>query len=233
MLTSYASSSAGNLYAVSDGETKILLECGLPFKRLSALLGHHVTDYAACFISHEHNDHAYHQGDQNTALELSKRGLPIYCHPDTAKALEIEAEADFMAPGACQRVGSLVVTAIEAHHDVPCNGYLIGSIRTGEKLLFAIDTMYIKARFSGLTEIAVECNFSFEAMRSDDAPASLKRRIMDSHMAVETFLQFCAANDMARVKQIHLLHMSNDRGNADLFRRMVQEATGCPTEVCK
>jgi phosphoribosyl 1,2-cyclic phosphodiesterase len=52
-------------------------------------------------------------------------------------------------------------------------------------------------------------------------------------MAVETFLQFCKANDMSRVRNIHLLHMSNDRGNAEIFRRMVQEATGIPTEVCK
>ena len=225
MLTSYASSSAGNLYAVSDGQTKILLECGEPYKRLSALLGHRVMEHAACFISHEHGDHAA------AAAELARRGMPIYCHPQTAAALGIEANT--MLPGDTVSIGSLTVRAIEAKHDVPCLGYLIGSAATNEKLLFAIDTCYLPNRFHRLTEIAVECNYSLELMRQDDAPASLKRRIMQSHMAVETFLEFTKANDMSRVRQIWLLHMSSDRGNAGLFRQMVQEATGCPTEVCE
>lgn len=227
MLTSYASSSAGNLYTVSDGETKIILEAGVPFRRLSALLGHHVLDHAACFITHQHDDHA------QAAAELARRGMPLYCHEDTARALGLEAEADFMLPGVCQRIGSLVVMAIEAKHDVACLGYIIQSVRTGERLLFALDTCYLPNRFAGLTEIAVECNYSRELMRQDDAPASLKKRIMRSHMAVETFLDFTKANDMSRVRKIWLLHMSSDRGNAELFRRMVQEATGIPTEVCK
>lgn len=36
LLTPYASSSAGNLYEVFDGETRLLLECGLPLRALQA-----------------------------------------------------------------------------------------------------------------------------------------------------------------------------------------------------
>jgi phosphoribosyl 1,2-cyclic phosphodiesterase len=225
MFHSLASSSSGNLYVVNDGETKVLLECGLVYTKLAALLGHHVLAHAACFISHEHSDHA------TAAWALAHRGMPIYCHPDTGRALGLVPAAE-MLPGVTQCVGSLVVTAIEARHDVPCVGYIVYSKRTGEKLLFAIDTCYIPNKIGpGLTEVAVECNYSMELMRDDDTPPAVKRRIMGSHMAVETFLGFCQANDLGRVRKIWLLHMSNERGDAELFKRMVQEATGIPTEV--
>lgn len=40
--TSLASSSRGNAYVVSDGETTLLLECGLSFRELQKRLGYGV-----------------------------------------------------------------------------------------------------------------------------------------------------------------------------------------------
>ena len=56
--TSLASSSRGNAYVVSDGETTLLLECGLSFKELQKRLGYGVVDITACLVSHEHQDKA-------------------------------------------------------------------------------------------------------------------------------------------------------------------------------
>ena len=53
-----ASSSHGNAYIVDDGATRILIECGVSFKRLQQLSGFQLADLSACFISHEHKDHA-------------------------------------------------------------------------------------------------------------------------------------------------------------------------------
>lgn len=49
-----ASSSHGNAYVVSDGHTSILLECGIPFRKLQKALGFRMGDIMACFVSHEH-----------------------------------------------------------------------------------------------------------------------------------------------------------------------------------
>ena len=70
--TSIASSSKGNCYVVGDGETAVLLECGLPFRRIKQALGFDLSSIRACLISHEHQDHA------KSAEALVKSGAPVF-----------------------------------------------------------------------------------------------------------------------------------------------------------
>ena len=49
--TSLASSSRGNAYVVSDGETTLLLECGLSFKELQKRLGYGVAALGGLLIA--------------------------------------------------------------------------------------------------------------------------------------------------------------------------------------
>ena len=49
---SLASSSKGNAYVLSDGDTTLLLECGLTFKELHKRLGYHMADHTATLVSH-------------------------------------------------------------------------------------------------------------------------------------------------------------------------------------
>jgi hypothetical protein len=51
---SFASSSHGNLYTVSDGTTALIIECGIPYKKLNQSLGFELKNYAACLLSHSH-----------------------------------------------------------------------------------------------------------------------------------------------------------------------------------
>ena len=73
----------------------------------------------------------------------------------------------------------------------------------------------------------VECNHSRELLTASDLPESEKRRILNTHMSIEVFVDFLHANDLNKVKCIHLLHMSNERGDAEDFKRTVQEESGC------
>ncbi|MFQ9125705.1 MAG: MBL fold metallo-hydrolase [Butyricicoccaceae bacterium] len=59
----------GNAYVVSDGETTLLLECGLSFRELQKRLGYGVADITACLVSHEHQDHA------KAAAQMLKAGV--------------------------------------------------------------------------------------------------------------------------------------------------------------
>ena len=86
--TSLASSSRGNAYVVSDGETTLLLECGLTFKELQKRLGYGVAGITACLVSHEHQDHAKAAAQMPlpTRMQWMRRtssGQERYCGSDT------------------------------------------------------------------------------------------------------------------------------------------------------
>ena len=53
-IDSLASSSAGNVYVVSDRDTTLLLECGVTYKKLLKLTGFEISRFAACLVSHSH-----------------------------------------------------------------------------------------------------------------------------------------------------------------------------------
>ena len=48
------SSSSGNAYIVSDGNTSLLLECGLPIREMQIKSNFRVAHADACLISHLH-----------------------------------------------------------------------------------------------------------------------------------------------------------------------------------
>lgn len=49
-----ASGSSGNCYLIDDGRTKLLLEAGIPFKKIRQELDWKTSELAGVLISHEH-----------------------------------------------------------------------------------------------------------------------------------------------------------------------------------
>ena len=76
----------------------------------------------------------------------------------------------------------------------------------------------------------VECNYSLDILkRNVDAgtvPKELKTRILKSHFSLENVKQFLRANDLSKVQEIWLLHLSDGNSNAERFKREIQELTG-------
>ena len=176
--TSLASSSRGNAYVVSDGETTLLLECGLSFKELQKRLGYGVADITACLVSHEHQDHA------KAAAQMLKAGVPVYMSEGTAAAHKDAMDAaHLIRAGEVLRFGHLTVVPFRTYHNVeePL-GFLIEDGRTKERLLWAVDTANLGVTADRLTYIAVECNYEESLLdRSDRIPSVLKERIRHSH----------------------------------------------------
>jgi phosphoribosyl 1,2-cyclic phosphodiesterase len=224
MFHSYASSSQGNLYSATDGRTSLLLECGLPIQRISYLLD--LRQIAAALISHEHGDHA------QAAPDLLRRGIPVWCSAGTARKCGIEADAERAQAGKPFKVGTFTVYPFETKHDAaePLGFYICSAL--GPRLLFATDTYYLPNRFAGMSEIAVECNYSMDLLRQSNRPDEAKKRVLRSHMSLDTVLGFLQANDLSRVEKIWLLHMSDEHGHAEAAKRAVQEITGKVVEIC-
>src|SRR5690606_20594303 len=114
-------------------------------------------------------------------------------------------------------------------------GFLLHSRASNERLLYATDTYYIRYKFPGLTHIMVECNYAadilYENVKRGAVPEVLKNRLLTSHFSLENVKEFLKANDLSRVQEIWLLHLSDGNSDEERFKREVQALTGKPTYV--
>ena len=110
-------------------------------------------------------------------------------------------------------------------------------IATGEKLLYFTDTFFLKWKFVGVTHIIGEVNYDSETMweKVNDGytPPARAKRLFQSHMSLEHFLDFLHANDLSKLKQIYICHISSDHGNQERIMEAVQRATGAEVYICK
>lgn len=229
MIKPLASSSGGNAYLIG-GRSPLLLDCGLPYRQLQKATGYQLSGLAGCLLSHEHRDHS------KAAKDLMGAGVDLYASQGTAEALGLDHHRLHIIQARQQfRVGDWTVLPFELEHDAkePV-GFLLA---TGEeKILYATDTFYIRYRFRGLTHILLEVNFAqdiLDANVESGLSSAHRRRVMRSHMSLETAKDFFRANDLSNVREIWLCHLSDGNSDAERFRREIQALTGKPVYVAK
>lgn len=227
-----ASSSKGNCYYVSDGVTGILIECGVPVKTIQIALNFKLSDIKGCIASHNHSDHI------KSAKELMERGIDVYASKGTIDACNLSGHrVHAVEPLKEFSVGTFNILPFDVEHDAaePL-GYLVVSTITREKLLFACDLYYTKYTFKGLTHIMIEANYSLDILQqnieSDSGMGARKSRILESHMSIDNLEDMLKANDLSRVQQIYLIHMSSDNGDPEGFKDRIQRLTGAEVYVC-
>ncbi|MHB1421263.1 MAG: MBL fold metallo-hydrolase [Bacillota bacterium] len=225
-----ASGSKGNCYTVDDGHTKLIMEAGIPFRELQRGVNFGLAQIAGCLCSHSHADHS------KSVADVAKAGVDTYLSQGTIDALKLSGHRIKPLRAMEQlRIGTWTILPFDAIHDVaePL-GFLLAST-SGEKLVFATDTAYIKYRFNGLTQIMIEVNYEDAILRSNVekgiVPAELRRRLMKTHMSLETAKGFFKANDLSRVNEIYLLHLSDNNSDAARFKREIQQVTGKPVYI--
>lgn len=233
-----ASGSKGNSYHISDGVSAVLLDAGISLKQIRVGIGFTLSAVSGAFITHRHNDHA------KAVCDLLNTGVDVYAHRDVFEAKKAcgrhcKPISDGIVEGRARdwiTCGSFRVLPFSCHHDVPNLGFYIHSNVTGENLLYFTDTYYIEPVFPDLHYIMAECNYDPDAInqsiRDGRIPISLKARLVKSHMGIDTFIDLLKANDLSKVKQIYLLHLSDNNSREAEFKAKVQAVTGCEVYVC-
>jgi len=226
-----ASSSAGNAYLVDDGHTRLLLEAGIRYRDIQRSVEFRMSSIAGCLLTHEHGDHS------KSVRDVMKAGVDVYASYGTWNALRLDGHhrAHPLKSQQPFDLGTWRVLPFEVEHDVsePL-GYLLAN-KSGDKLVFLTDTYYCRYRFEGLTHVMVECNYSIELLDENIAagrvPSVMKKRLLRSHFSLEHVLDFLRVNDMGRVEEIWLLHLSDNNSDETMFKRRVQEVTGKTVRV--
>ncbi|HHX28554.1 MAG TPA: MBL fold metallo-hydrolase, partial [Firmicutes bacterium] len=179
--------------------------------------------------THEHGDHA------KAVKDLLKAGVDVYLSEGTAKTLAIEHHRlHTVKARAWFSVGDWLVMAFPVVHDAEEPfGFLV--CREDARLLYLTDTAYSPFRFKNLTHIMVECNYDPEILRKNveagRVDKAVQRRVIRSHMSLPRLKDFLKATDLSNVREIVLVHLSDDNSDAEEFKRAVQRLTAKPVRI--
>lgn len=228
-IRSIASSSRANAYHITDGRTPLLIECGVRFKELQKAMKFNLSSLAGCLISHEHQDHA------RSIKDIQKAGIDIYMSLGTAKALNLSGHRlHIMKPLETFKIDSWTILPFSTIHDAaePL-GFMLKS--GNEKLVFITDSAYIKYRFNNLTHLMIEANYCQKTLQKNIESGLIsiaqKHRLLRSHFSIENVADMLRANDLSKLKEVWLLHLSEDNSDAEYMKRVVQGITGKPVYV--
>jgi phosphoribosyl 1,2-cyclic phosphodiesterase len=160
-----------------------------------------------------------------------RAGIDCYMSDGTAEALGISGHRVHIVKAKQQfKISTWTILPFEAEHDAaePIN-FLLAN-RSGDKLLYATDTFYIRYTFKGLTHIMIEANYSMGILKANVEAGTidpiLKNRVLKSHLSLENVKKFLQVNDLRKIQHIYLIHLSDINSDAERFKREIQELTG-------
>ena len=215
-----ATGSKGNCYLLTSGETKILLDCGLAYKKTLELLNFELP--SAVLVTHEHKDHA------RAAEDFIKHGVDVFMTTGTAMALGLEKShrLNLIDDKEFSPDADRDFWAFKVKHDAaePVNFFIS---EKDDKILYLTDLGEVpKFNCLDATKILIETNFSEQDLMSSATDAKQKQRIFENHLSVEKAAEFLQSSDLSACKEIYLIHISERHGDGEKFQKIIQEIVG-------
>ena len=114
-ITTFASSSEGNMYLLESKKTKILIECGLEKiairKKLMGAKSLLITDLDCCLVTHAHQDHCKN-------IEYIAEYIDVYSNIEVADKYE---NVKYIEPMKPFEIKDVVVMPILVEHGLATN----------------------------------------------------------------------------------------------------------------
>lgn len=215
--------SKGNAYIIGNDTEALLIECGVSFKKVKEALNFNLKKVQGCILTHEHNDHAAFIQD------YAKFGIDIYSTQGTFSNFKSNHRFNIINNSQQFKIGNFTILSFPVHHDVKDPiGFVIYHKEIG-KVLFCTDTYYIDYVFDDISTFIIEANFSQETMNCSNM--YLERRILKSHMSLETCINTINSYDKSKANQVILIHLSNKNSDGEYFKNSVEQQTGIKTEI--
>ncbi len=174
-----ASGSSANSLLIRGGGLSMLVDTGLPIRKLqSALLiaGTSLEEIDLVFITHEHSDHI------RSLPQLLRRGTTVMTSRGTARALRIGSTEFIPAVGGRRHeIGGLSVTPRTVSHDaaeplgltIEADGKVVTVLtdlgQVSDDLIDAIAASHL---------VVLEANHDVDMLRFGPYPSHLKRRVL-------------------------------------------------------
>jgi phosphoribosyl 1,2-cyclic phosphodiesterase len=233
-LTVLSSSSRGNCYILQNDNEALVIEAGVSLLEVKKAVDFNISKIVGVIVSHEHGDHSKY------VKEFLAARIKVWASKGTWDKCSQNIERGGWLPwllesGVKQKIGGFTILPFDVKHDAAePQGFLIKHEEIGT-MLFVTDSYYVPYNFEGLTNILIECNYRMDLLTANIAagriPAALRDRTLQSHMSYDTCLEALQANDLSKVNNIVLIHLSDGNSNADEFREGIHRATGKQVHV--
>lgn len=220
------SNSKGNAYILENDKEALLIECGVNFKKIKKALNFDVSKVVGCLVTHEHLDHC------KSVIDVMKSGIGVYASPGTFSKIDFSGyihRINHLIPKITVKIGNFTILPFDVKHDAkePL-GFLINHPETSN-VLFLTDTYYSPYTFKNLNNIIIEANYSDEILEKKANSGSLhgliRNRVLTSHLSIETCKKLLLANDLSKVNNIVLIHLSDGNSDEKDFIKQIKSAT--------
>lgn len=223
-IVALASGSSGNAILVDDGDTRILVDCGLGPRTIKQRLeigGVRPDQISAVVVTHEHIDHT-----KGISLALARWPWMVIGSAGTIRGLPPEVRKTAKVVRDRIRIGGLDVELIPVAHDAnEPTAYSITSRATGIRAGVAHDlgepSDHLIRAFHGAQLLCIEANHDAEMLRNGPYPAFLKDRVSSStgHLSNDQSAAFIDAVATASLQAVLLLHLSEVNNTPDVACR--------------
>lgn len=228
-----ASSSKGNSYLLRAGGETLIIECGVKYKDILKALDFNLRPVVGCVVSHGHKDHSKSMPD------VMKSGIDVYASAGTFNMMGLvtQRRGHLLRAMELVNIGKFKVLPFATNHPDAKEplGFLIKHKEFG-KLVFATDTYYLSQKFKGLNYIMIECNYSKEILdynvKAGNIHPAHAKRLNRSHFRLDRVKECLLANDLSKVREIYLIHLSDGNSDAKLFKVEIEKTTGKPVTIC-
>ncbi len=182
---SLISGSSGNATFVSDGKTKILIDCGMSGSRLKEALSGIDVDIStlnAVLITHEHSDHI-----KGLGVLARKYNIPVFATFKTFSGMKNIGEFDDALKNSIKdelEIGGIGIRAFSIPHDAADPvGYNFFIDNTKLSLATDIGKMNddVFESIKGSKYVILESNHDVDILRLGSYPYSLKKRILSPY----------------------------------------------------
>lgn len=218
-----ASSSKGNAYLVEHEGAALLIDCGVPYKKLKDF------DFDSVLITHNHFDHV-----SGLKVLTNQREVTIYANQMTAEATSAQIGVDIDSFVCFENdqsfeVGPFSISPFSIPHDAADPvGFLIKA--EGETYFHGTDIGTpldsIGRRLSEADYAVLESNHDSIMLQTSSRPRELKERISGPHghlsndEAAGLVKKYCGD----KLKELYLAHLSGECNAPHLAERSMEAA---------
>lgn len=207
-IITFASSSKGNMFLLTNEETNILLECGLNEKEIRKNLFNKklmISDLNACLISHIHQDHSL-------GVDYVSDYIDTYSTYELADKFEKVKAIQVLKPF---KIGTIKILPIPVEHGKTQNNAFV-FMDKDSCVFWGTDFSLMQQNVSNFKfdRIFIELNYDDDMIKdfvNDEESENHKKYIrqISTHMSKENCKEHLRHMNLSNCKEIILLHASS------------------------